>query len=170
MLHVSRALLLAALVAMGCGSSPAGQGAAPRSAEPSAAPQSSPRAAEPALRPYRPAGGGQAEVATGRNPFRFAERGAGRGGDATRRALPPLPPPDGLPELPLPIARPPLRLLGLVTTSDGRKVAVINFGADLVLAGQGDQFGSRFAVTSIGEDAVELTDAVGQQPITLKLP
>jgi hypothetical protein len=72
--------------------------------------------------------------------------------------------------LPLPIARPPLRLLGLVTTWDGQKVAVISLGADLVLARTGEKFGARFAVTSIAEDGVEVTDTTGNLAIKLKWP
>ena len=65
-----------------------------------------------------------------------------------------MPPPDGLPELPLPIARPALRLLGLVTTEDCQKLAVINMGSDLLLVKIGEQFGRRFSLTSIADDGV----------------
>lgn len=81
-----------------------------------------------------------------------------------------MPSPEGLPELPLPLAKPPLRLLGLVTLTDGARVAVILVGSDLTLARAGDLIGNRFRVNSIGDEAVELIDAVGQQPIRLALP
>src|SRR5438552_10524984 len=45
----------------------------------------------------------------GRDPFGFATPSASRPGS---RALPPLPPTEGLPELPLPVPRPAVRLLG----------------------------------------------------------
>ena len=73
-------------------------------------------------------------------------------------------------EQPLPIARPALRLLGLVTTEDGQKVAVINMGSDLLLVKQGEQFGRRFSLTSIADDGVEVSDAIGNQQIRLTLP
>jgi hypothetical protein len=43
-------------------------------------------------------------------------------------------------------------------------------GSDLVLVRQGEQFGRRFSLTSIADDAVELSDAIGNQPIRLTLP
>ena len=110
-----------------------------------------------------------AAVEVGRNPFRFSAKGT-TGSTGSARSLPPLPPPEGLPELPLPIARPALRLLGLVTTEDGQKVAVINMGSDLLLVKQGEQFGRRFSLTSIADDGVEVSDAIGNQQIRLTLP
>jgi hypothetical protein len=106
-----------------------------------------------------------APVSSNRNPFRFGT------GDAARRpALRPLPPPDGLPELPLPIAAPPLRLLGIATVSDGSRVAVMLVGGDLVLARQGERLASRYTVAAIGDESVELADAVGERPMRLDLP
>jgi len=105
-----------------------------------------------------------------RNPFRFATSGLGEGSGSGRSARAPLPPPDGLPVLPLPLAQPPLRLLGFVTLTDGTKVAVLSIGSDLVMARVGDVLARRFRVAQIGEDAVELTDAVGDRPIRLALP
>jgi hypothetical protein len=83
---------------------------------------------------------------------------------------PPLPPPDGLPMLPLPLATPPLRLLGFVTLTDGARVAVLTVGGDLVMARVGEVIARRFRVVEIGEQAVELTDAVGERPVRLSLP
>lgn len=109
-------------------------------------------------------------VAPARNLFRFGRSGGGGGRTADTSGLPPLPPPDGLPMLPLPIAQPALRLLGLLTFADGAKVAVLSIGADLVMARTGELVGSRFRVVSISDDSVELDDAVGQRPIRLSLP
>jgi hypothetical protein len=72
--------------------------------------------------------------------------------------------------LPLPLAQPPLRLLGLVTLKDGAKVAVLSIGGDLVMARTGELLAGRFSVGPIGEDAVELTDSVGERRIRLALP
>jgi hypothetical protein len=104
-------------------------------------------------------------VSSNRNPFRFgASVGGGRAGGR------PLPPPEGLPELPLPIAAPPLRLLGIATHSDASRVAVMMVGGDLVLAREGERLASRYTVTAIGDESVELTDAVGERPVRLDLP
>jgi hypothetical protein len=111
------------------------------------------------------AGERPAPVPSSRNPFRFGAGEAGR-----PRAGRPLPPPEGLPELPLPIAAPPLRLLGIVTRDDGSRVAVVMVGGDLVLAGQGERLANRYTVASIGAESVELTDAVGERPMRLVLP
>jgi hypothetical protein len=104
-------------------------------------------------------------VSSNRNPFRFDV-----GEPARRSALRPLPPPDGLPEVPLPIAAPPLRLLGIATQTDGSRVAVMLVGGDLVLARQGERLASRYTVAAIGDESVELTDAVGERPMRLDLP
>ena len=106
-----------------------------------------------------------APVSSNRNPFRF-----GVGEPARRPAVRPLPPPDGLPEVPLPIAAPPLRLLGIATGTDGSRVAVMLVGGDLVLARQGERLASRYTVVAIGDESVELTDAVGERPMRLDLP
>ncbi len=170
MLHVKRAVLIATAVSVGCGSPTAGTGRAPAPNSPAVVAHRAATDAEPMLRSY-PAAVSPPPVAlaAGRNPFRFGPKGT-IGNRGSGSALPPLPPPDGLPELPLPIARPALRLLGLVTTEDGQTVAVINMGSDLVLVRKGEQFGRRFSLTSIADDAVELSDAIGNQPIRLTLP
>lgn len=72
--------------------------------------------------------------------------------------------------LPLPLPQPPLRLLGLITMSDGKRVAAIAVGSDLVLAATGETIAGRFRIGQLGEDSVELTDAVGERPIRLSLP
>ena len=72
--------------------------------------------------------------------------------------------------LPLPLAQPPLRLLGLLTYADGGRVAVLSVGSDLVMARTGEVLANRFRVGSINEDSVTLIDAVGQRPIRLALP
>jgi hypothetical protein len=104
-----------------------------------------------------------------RNPFQFAR--SGRGDAGTRQAMPsPLPPPEGLPMLPLPLAQPPMRLLGFVTMTDGSKVAVLSIGSDLTMTRVGETLAGRFRVSRIDEDAVELIDAVGERPVRLALP
>ena len=105
-------------------------------------------------------------VPSGRNPFRFGPATAA----AARAARGPLPPPDGLPELPLPIVTPPLKLLGIATLADGARVAVLRVGADLVLAREGETVGNRFRVGRVADTAVELTDAVGERLVRLDLP
>lgn len=111
-----------------------------------------------------------APVASGRNPFSFGGVGHEAGPRTTRASLAPLPPPDGLPMLPLPLAQPPLRLLGLVTFADGSKVAVIVVGSDLLMVRVGEVLANRFRVSAIGQDAVDLVDAVGDRPVRLALP
>jgi hypothetical protein len=103
-----------------------------------------------------------------RNPFMFGTRHATDRARMTAQA--PLPPPDGLPMLPLPLATPPLRLLGFVTLTDGARVAVLTVGSDLVMARVGEVVARRFRVVEIGEQTVALTDAVGERPVRLSLP
>ena len=155
-----RASLLVCLLLGGCGEPPvrgaASPGVAPAPIEPG-----------PALHPYGPLAPAPGVAAPpSRNPFEYARRAAGR-----LDRLPPLPPPDGLPELPLPLAQPPLRLLGLVTEEGGQRIAVIGVGADLVLARTGEQVAGRFSVTAIGEETVELADTLaGHRTLRLTLP
>jgi hypothetical protein len=111
-----------------------------------------------------------APIASNRNPFRFGNSGTNGRGREGRPGAARLPPAEGLPELPLPISAPPLRLLGVATHADGSRVAVMLVGADLVLARQGERLASRYTVTAIGDEAVELTDAVGERPMRLALP
>lgn len=124
--------------------------------------------ANPGVRVYRGLDAPPAVAPAARNPFRFGVAGA-PSSDGRREATP-LPPPDGLPTLPLPLARPPLRLLGLVTLTDGSKVAVISVGSDLTLAHAGDLVANRFRLGAIAEDAVEITDVLGESSFSLKLP
>lgn len=93
----------------------------------------------------------------------------GSGGRRTDREAP-LPPPDGLPVLPLPLPQPALRLRGVITLGDGSRIAAITVGNDLVLARQGEVLAGRFRVGPISDQAVDLTDAVGDRPIRLALP
>ena len=139
------------------------------------------RPARPATAPRPPAPADALEVrrlrataapvpAAERNPFRFGDGGGGgrdSGGDI---AGPPLPPPDGLPELPLPLAQPPLRLLGIATEAGGVRIAMIRVGADLALAREGEMLVNRYRVEQVTEDAVTLIDAVGGLPVRLALP
>jgi len=103
-----------------------------------------------------------------RNPFAFG--GEGSPGPRTG-ALPPLPPPQGLPELPLPLPRPAIRLLGITTGRENPPVrtAVLSVGGDLVLAHVGETVGGRYRVDAIGDDAVELVDGAAQEHLRLPL-
>jgi hypothetical protein len=109
-----------------------------------------------------------APAPSGRNPFRFGHAAAAAA--AARGAQVRLPPPDGLPELPLPIVTPPLKLLGIAKLTDGARVAVLRVGADLVFAREGETVGNRFRVGRVADSAVELTDAVGDRLVRLDLP
>ena len=74
-----------------------------------------------------------------------------------------------LPELPLPLAVPDIRLLGIAATN-GRppaRTAVLSIDGELVLAGVGDQLGGRYTVAAIGEDFADLIDAVGGRTVHL---
>lgn len=102
-----------------------------------------------------------------RNPFRF---GGGESRGSRRSDLPPLPSADSLPELPLPLAQPSLRLLGVSTLDDGIRVASILVGRDLVLAREGETLADRFRIGRVTDDAVEVIDAVGDRPMRLSLP
>ncbi len=102
-----------------------------------------------------------------RNPFRF-ERNSG-GGDASGD-MRELPSGETLPELPLPIPQPPLRLLGIATDDNDTRIAVISVGGDLVLAKVGDRLANRFLVAQISADSVSLIDSIGQLPMRLALP
>ena len=103
-----------------------------------------------------------------RNPFRFLRSPADDSSPQSARA--PLPPPDGLPVLPLPLPQPPMRLLGFVTLVDGNKLAVLSVGSDLVMARVGETLVGRFRVVRIDDDAVDLIDAVGERPVRISLP
>jgi hypothetical protein len=112
--------------------------------------------------------GAPAAVDVSRDPFRF---GSGpplrRGAGAT---LAPLPAPEDLPELPLPLAAPPLRLLGIATEAGGARVAMLRVGGDLELARPGDVLAGRYRVVGVADDGVDLVDAVGDRPLRLALP
>jgi hypothetical protein len=72
--------------------------------------------------------------------------------------------------LPLPIAAPPLKLLGIATLADGARVAMLRVGADLVLAREGETVAGRYLVKAVSDDGVDLTDAIGERPVRLDLP
>lgn len=105
-------------------------------------------------------------AAGSRNPFRFGESSAPATGAG--RDLPPLPPPDGLPELPLPIVQPTIRLLGIAMDA-GAGTAVLTIGSDLVLARPGDLLGGRYRVEQVGESEVTLLDVTTDRPLRLSL-
>jgi hypothetical protein len=105
-----------------------------------------------------------------RNPFTFGteqpiERHTG--------PLPPLPPPEGLPELPLPLPpAPAIRLIGLAAGPETPPVrmAILNVNDDLVLAHVGDTILERYTLVRIGDDVVELRDSASNETFTVALP
>lgn len=105
-----------------------------------------------------------------RNPFTF---GATQPTERHTGPLPPLPPPEGLPELPLPIpAAPAIRLIGLAAGRETPpiRMAILNVNDDLVLAHVGDTILGRYTLVRIGDDAVELHDSVSNETLTVALP
>ena len=103
-----------------------------------------------------------------RNPFRF-------GTDAPRSAAAaPVTPgvsPETLPELPLPIPASDLRLIGIAGGEgpDAHPTALVTNRTDLVLARIGDTIAARYRVVRVGEDSLDVIDAVGNQPRHLSL-
>jgi hypothetical protein len=105
-----------------------------------------------------------------RNPFTF---GATQPAERHTGPLPPLPPPEGLPELPLPIPAPPaIRLIGLAAGRETPPVlmAILNVNDDLVLAHVGDTILGRYTLVRIGDDAVEMRDSASNETLTIALP
>jgi hypothetical protein len=108
----------------------------------------------------------------GRDPFAFGMTQPVR---LDPKALPPLPPPDGLPELPLPMVGPmvgpPIRLIGIITSRERPpvRIAALSVGADLVLAHVGDAVAIRYKVEAISDDGVSLVDAAAEEHVRLPL-
>jgi hypothetical protein len=104
----------------------------------------------------------------GRDPFSFGMTPAVR---IDPKTLPPLPPPEGLPELALPTVGPQVRLLGIITGRESPPVrtAVLSIGPDLVLAHVGDAVAVRYTVEAISDDAVSLVDAAAAEHVRLPL-
>ena len=105
-----------------------------------------------------------------RNPFTF---GAAQPTERRTGPLPPLPPPEGLPELPLPLpAAPAIRLIGLAAGRETPPVrmAILNVNDDLVLAHVGDTILGRYTLVRIGDDAVELRDSASNESLTVAMP
>ena len=104
----------------------------------------------------------------GRDPFAFGMTPAVR---LDPKTLPPLPPPEGLPELPLPMVGPPVRLIGIITGRERppMRTAVLSVGADLVLAHVGDAVAVRYRVEAISDDGVSLVDAAAEEHVRLPL-
>ena len=76
-------------------------------------------------------------------------------------------------ELPLPLpAAPAIRLIGLAAGSETPPVrmAILNVNDDLVLAHVGDTILGRYTLVKIGDDAVELSDSVSNETLTVALP
>jgi len=105
-----------------------------------------------------------------RNPFTF---GTEQPVERHTGPLPPLPPPEGLPELPLPLpAAPAIRLIGLAAGRETPPVrmAILNVNDDLVLAHVGDTILGRYTLVGIGDEAVELRDSASNETFTVALP
>ena len=110
----------------------------------------------------------------GRDPFAFGMTQPVR---LDPKTLPPLPPPDGLPELPLPLPMPmpmvgpQVRLIGIITShaSPPVRTAAFSVGADLVLARVGDAVAVRFKVETISDDGVSLVDAAAEEHVRFPL-
>jgi hypothetical protein len=102
----------------------------------------------------------------GRDPFAFGMTAPVR---IDPKTLPPLPPPEGLPEIPLPAVSPPVRLLGIITSRESPPVrtAVLGVGSDLVLAHVGDAVAVRYKVEAISDDGVSLVDAAAEEHVRL---
>src|SRR5215831_9744133 len=102
----------------------------------------------------------------GRDPFSFGMTPAVR---IDPKTLPPLPPPEGLPELRLPTVGPPVRLLGIITGRESPPVrtAVLSIGPDLVLAHVGDAVAGRYTVETISDDGVSLVDTAAAEHVRL---
>jgi hypothetical protein len=100
-----------------------------------------------------------------RNPFRF-------GSNAPREAtIAPGVSPESLPELPLPIPASDLRLIGIAgaVDPDSGLTAIVTVGNDLVFARAGDTIAARYRVVQVGDDSLDVVDAVGNQPRHLSL-
>jgi hypothetical protein len=125
---------------------------------------------QPELEPLKPIHAPSSEPpARTRNPFTFGteQPASGHAGP-----LPPLPPPEGLPELPLPLpATPAIRLIGLAAGRESPPVrmAILNVNDDLVLAHVGDTILGRFLLVRISDDAVELHDTASGESLTIAL-
>lgn len=106
-----------------------------------------------------------------RNPFRFA------GGSARHGGLPEWEGGDAsdLPEVPLPLPRPEIRVLGIASDpgpsgAGPRRTAILQVGGELVLAPAGTLLAGRYRLTRIGERDVELVDEVDRGVQRLPLP
>lgn len=102
-----------------------------------------------------------------RDPFAFGVPAIPR----RRGALAPLPPAEGLPELPLPLPQADVALIGVAEGHESPPVrtAIVSLSGDVVLAHVGDTFGGRYTVVAIGAEAVDLLDGFSQQHLRLAL-
>jgi hypothetical protein len=79
--------------------------------------------------------------------------------------------PESLPELPLPIPASDLRLIGIAgaVDPDRGRMAIVTVGNDLIFAQAGDTIAERYRVVQVGDDSLDVVDAVGNQPRHLLL-
>jgi hypothetical protein len=110
-----------------------------------------------------------AEPSVRRNLFRFGHATSGERSADRRHGGPP-----DLPELPLPLPKPAIRVLG-VATDDGadgsppRRTAILSVGGELVLAPEGTLVAGRYRILSIGARDVQLVDETDQHVERLAL-
>lgn len=157
-------IAMAATSVAGCGREAPLAAARPASAAP-------PRSREaPAVEQVRDWTNPKRIAPTGRerNPFKFDSEVPREGRSAP---IAPDVAADSLPELPLPVPGADLRLIGIAggDSPDGGFTAIVTVGNDLVFARPGDTIASRYRVVAVSEDALDVIDAVGNQPRRLSL-
>lgn len=166
-----RPILLSALAAgvtaaAGCAGDSSPDAVPPRTAPTETAPSPSPIERLSSMHARVPA-----PADTRRNPFEFGANNArGRSGAGSRAGEAGDPP-----ELPMPLPRPQIRLLGIATDEGDEKepfkrTAVLDVGGELVLASPGTVLAGRFRLVEVGEREVEIVDEVDKSVERLPLP
>jgi hypothetical protein len=171
-------VLIVALVAaiavrsMGDGGAVQGRPVAPRSPAPAGSGQGEAAIAEVRLKALAYDRGEPAEQ--GRNPFRFRPK-----------PLPPPPPPAAAAKAldpaaiaaapPRPTGPPPpppitLKLIGLLTKTDGTKIAVLSDGKRPIHGVEGQEIEGQYKILKIGAESIEIAYIDGRGRQTLRLP